>query len=234
MLGYPWFRSRWTRLATWNRPLAGSARVTSASSTLALQAAPQRTHTTTISSHFCSWWEQWGSYLCHREQEVSASARTWGNTNWIHTHNYLTQLSWALLEKLPVAQLIENFPKNLWNPYFHNLVHKSPSMIPILSQTNPVLTIPSYLSKIHFNIIHSPTCWSSFWLSHQNHVCIPFNSHSCYMPCPSHPHWPRNCNYTWQAVQVMKLLNMQLMQLAIAPSFLDPDILLSSRSHVIS
>jgi hypothetical protein len=30
-----------------------------------------------------------------------------------------------------------------------------------LSQIDPVHTIPSYLSKIHFNIVHPPTSWSS-------------------------------------------------------------------------
>jgi hypothetical protein len=36
-----------------------------------------------------------------------------------------------------------------------------PSTVPILSQINPVHTFPSYLSKIHFNIIHPSTFWSS-------------------------------------------------------------------------
>jgi hypothetical protein len=34
-------------------------------------------------------------------------------------------------------------------------------MVPILSQINPVHTIPSHLSKIHFNIVHPPMSWSS-------------------------------------------------------------------------
>jgi hypothetical protein len=32
--------------------------------------------------------------------------------------------------------------------------HKSPPLVPILSQIDPVHTIPSYLSKIHFIIVH--------------------------------------------------------------------------------
>jgi hypothetical protein len=33
----------------------------------------------------------------------------------------------------------------------------SPPLAPILSQTNPVRTIPPYISKIHFSIAHPPT-----------------------------------------------------------------------------
>jgi hypothetical protein len=58
-------------------------------------------------------------------------------------------------------------------------------LIPILSHISPIYTVPSYRSKIHFNIVHPPTFWSlSFWLSHQYPLCIPL------LPiraiCPAH------------------------------------------------
>jgi hypothetical protein len=55
----------------------------------------------------------------------------------------------------------EELPSILWNPKVHYYVHKSPSLVPLLNQMDPVQTIPSYLSKIHFIINHLLTSWSS-------------------------------------------------------------------------
>jgi hypothetical protein len=44
----------------------------------------------------------------------------------------------------------------LWNANVHYRVHKSPLLVPILIQINLAHIIPSYLSKIHFNIILPP------------------------------------------------------------------------------
>jgi hypothetical protein len=52
-------------------------------------------------------------------------------------------------------------PSILWNPKVQYRVHKSPPLVPILSHINSIHSIASYLSKIHFNIVHPPTSWSS-------------------------------------------------------------------------
>jgi hypothetical protein len=54
----------------------------------------------------------------------------------------------------------QELPSVLWNPKVHYRVHKSPQLVPILRQVNPVYIIQSYLSKIDFNIIHPPESWS--------------------------------------------------------------------------
>jgi hypothetical protein len=102
------------------------------------------------------------------------------------THS-LTELSpsWEAANCAAAQEL----PSILWNPKAHYRVHKSPPLVPILSQLNSIHNIPSYLSKIQFSIVPLPTSWSSFWLSHQHPTCIPLLPHSCYMHCPSHPPW---------------------------------------------
>jgi hypothetical protein len=49
----------------------------------------------------------------------------------------------------------QEISRRLWNPKVHHRVPKDPPLVPILSQTNRVHTLPLYTRTIHFNIILS-------------------------------------------------------------------------------
>jgi hypothetical protein len=107
--------------------------------------------------------------------------------------------------------------QHLWNPKVHYRVHRSPPLVPTLSdQSSPYHPILS----LHLCL--------SFWLSHQYPIYIPLGSHEYYMPCQSHPPWLGHSNYTWRTVQVMTLLIMKFLPISCHSSLFGPNILLST------
>jgi len=50
---------------------------------------------------------------------------------------------------MEVAQLVKKFPALLYNPIVHYRVHKSPPLLLILCEMNPVHNFPPYFLNIH-------------------------------------------------------------------------------------
>jgi hypothetical protein len=79
----------------------------------------------------------------------------------------------------------QEFPCLLWNPNFHDRVHKRPPPLPIQGHMNSV-----NFSEIYFNIIPPPTSRSSWWpLSVGFPTKTPhiFSFSPARVTCPSYP-----------------------------------------------
>jgi hypothetical protein len=117
--------------------------------------------------------------------------------------------SWEAASSLGTQEL----PNILWNPEVHHRVHKSPRLVPILSQIYPIHTTPFSLRSILILSTHLrlrvPSCL--FPSGFPTNILYAFlsTSQSCYIPCPSHPPLLDHSNYTWRRLQVMKFLIMQ-------------------------
>jgi hypothetical protein len=101
-------------------------------------------------------------------------------------------------------------PRLLCNTNVHNRVHKSPSLVSILSQMNPI-HYTLYFSKIHLNIVLPSTPNFPKWLlfsrfSDKNFVSVSVPSHACYISRQSYTPWLDGTNNIVGRVKVTKLL----------------------------
>jgi hypothetical protein len=93
-----------------------------------------------------------------------------------------TPWNWALLQTLTVTQLVKKFSTFYGTRKFHDRVQMIPPLVPILSQMNPVYTLPSSLPKIHSNIVlHLPTYLPTY---------LP-------NPIEHSPSWEANKSHSW-------------------------------------
>jgi hypothetical protein len=106
------------------------------------------------------------------------------------------------------------------NTGFNSHVHSSPPFLPIFSQTNLIHSFPSYLLKIHFNIILPYNSRSTQWpltfrFSYSKPVCALLLCHTCHMPCQSHHPWCYHPNDIWWEV----ILNLAVISTQITRIF---------------
>ena len=117
----------------------------------------------------------------------------------------------------------------------HYRVHNSPQPVPIPRHINPIHTIPTDLTNMHYKIILPPTprfskCSLFPTFSHQNPVCTSAYPHTCYMTRPSHMSRCDHSNNIWWGVQIMKPLLCIILQSPVTSFVLIPDYL---RHHPI-
>lgn len=136
---------------------------------------------------------------------------------WLNQINYnvlrwLTSLIWVL-EKLPVSQLLKNFPE-FCGTQVHYHIHKSSRPVSILSQMDPARLLPFYIYKPHFILFFHLRLGLligifTFGFLTQKPTCIPFLHYACYMSCTSNLRSRYHSDFIWRRIRVAKLLTMQ-------------------------
>jgi hypothetical protein len=71
-----------------------------------------------------------------------------------------SQMYYSAILEMQACRVAQELLNILRNSNIQSRVHKNIPLGLILSQNNPVRTIPSCLSKIHLNVIHPSTYWS--------------------------------------------------------------------------
>jgi hypothetical protein len=138
-----------------------------------------------------------------------------------------------LLEMLRVPVVCE-LTSWLRNPKVYHRVHKSPPLVPTLSQLNSLHTPLTNFSKVHSDPILPSTTRSSeclFPSGFTNKNLYTFLSYACHMPRPPHLPWLDLPNYIWRWAQLTKLLIVQIHSFIHTSSVVGPDILLEPCSQ---
>jgi hypothetical protein len=102
----------------------------------------------------------------------------------------------------------QEFPRLSWNPKVHCRVHKSSPLVPLLSLTNPVHTLPIYILKIDSNIILPSTPGTSEW-SLSFRFSDQIFVHTSHLPHACHSKWT---TFKWVWAVNMMYLKMRMLR----------------------
>jgi hypothetical protein len=80
----------------------------------------------------------------------------------------------------------QEFLNLLWSLNFHYRILIRPQLDPVLSQMNPVHSLPIYFFKIHVNIVFMSMPWSSSWSLPLQILGPKFCVHFSLLPCALH------------------------------------------------
>jgi hypothetical protein len=139
--------------------------------------------------------------------------------------NSMEPISW----QANIRPATQEIPNIVCNPKLHYCVHKSPPLIPILSQINPVHTTTSYLSKLHFNIVLVFQT-VSFLLAFPPKPCI----HCSSPPCMLHA-MPIESSLVWTfCLYLLKITSYEAQYVIFSSLFLFHPVRLIILSSVIS
>jgi len=108
----------------------------------------------------------------------------------------------------------QEIPHILWNPKFHYRIHKSRDLS--LSWARSIQSTPPYLISSGSISIQSSHLCLGITSSSFPHFSCPY---MCYMPGPSHSSRFHHPNNIWWALQIIKLLIIQISPL---PFYLVP------------
>jgi len=108
----------------------------------------------------------------------------------------------------------QEIPRIILNTKVHYRIHKSLTLVLILSRLNPVHALTSHFLKIQLNIIlpsklRSPKWSLSVRFPHQNPVYTSTLPHTCYVPRTAHSSQFYHPNDIGWGIQIIKFINMQ-------------------------